>query len=588
MSKENEEKRIPEEFEGVQVNFCKNPQCPNFGVPASTETQPRGPGAKERDRDPYTVVGSGSHSRFSPSIRCSHCNEMPPIKSNRAIVEELDRMSFYLTALPVNCPNISCDNHQIDARADKSRYYFFGKTKAGSQRYQCKLCKSTFSVGSPTVRQRKPHKNIHVFRLLVNKMPLKRICEAADISMPTLYDKIDFIHRQCLAFAGGRERKLLEEMTIKRLYIAVDRQNYLVNWLQTQDKRNIVLNVVGSADNTSSYIFGLHLNFDPSLESAVMEQAALDSGDYQKKYPFRKHARLWLQRDYKDAIERCRISRVRRKSLDGEIESTYQEAIERADVEVAESFDETTMLPLKGMQVHAEYTLYGHFFFLRKLFGGVEKVRFFLDQESGIRAACLAAFTKKVKQGTCDAFYVRINKDLTIDEKKKALAESRKEWNVHKRQYPELVDSALKLMIIKERMKQVKTFGKWQDRWVYHPFPNMSEPEKAVCYLTDMDKYDEDHMAWLYNKASLHAIDRFFMQARRRISLLERAISTPSSASRMWHGYSPYNPGIIIKMLDIFRVFYNYIERGKDKETPAMRLGLAKGTVDMEDILYYR
>jgi hypothetical protein len=40
-------------------------------------------------------------------------------------------------------------------------------------------------------------------------------------------------------------------------------------------------------------------------------------------------------------------------------------------------------------------------------------------------------------------------------------------------------------------------------------------------------------------------------------------------------------------MLDIFRVFYNYVEVGKDKETPAMRLGLAKGTVDMEDIIYY-
>ena len=44
---------------------------------------------------------------------------------------------------------------------------------------------------------------------------------------------------------------------------------------------------------------------------------------------------------------------------------------------------------------------------------------------------------------------------------------------------------------------------------------------------------------------------------------------------------------MVIKMLDIFRVFYNYVEVGKDKETPAMRLGLAKGVVSMEDIIYY-
>ena len=52
-----------------------------------------------------------------------------------------------------------------------------------------------------------------------------------------------------------------------------------------------------------------------------------------------------------------------------------------------------------------------------------------------------------------------------------------------------------------------------------HPFPNMGEPEKAMCYLTDIQEYDEEHLAWLYNKASLHAIDRF-MQFRRRLSLL--------------------------------------------------------------------
>ena len=77
------------------------------------------------------------------------------------------------------------------------------------------------------------------------------------------------------------------------------------------------------------------------------------------------------------------------------------------------------------------------------------------------------------------------------------------------------------------------------------------------------------------------------MQARRRISLLERPIDTPNSAGRRWFGYSPYNPAMVTKMLDIFRVFYNFVEVGKDKDTPAMRLGLAKGGVSMEDVIYY-
>ena len=127
--------------------------------------------------------------------------------------------------------------------------------------------------------------------------------------------------------------------------------------------------------------------------------------------------------------------------------------------------------------------------------------------------------------------------------------------------------------------------GTWQDRWVEHPFPNMGEPDKAMCYLTDIQGYDEDHLAWLYNKASLHAIDRFFMQVRRRLSLLERPISSSASPGRRWFGYGPYKPGIVGKLLDIFRVFYNFVEVGKNKQTPAMRLGLAKGKITVEDIV---
>ena len=134
----------------------------------------------------------------------------------------------------------------------------------------------------------------------------------------------------------------------------------------------------------------------------------------------------------------------------------------------------------------------------------------------------------------------------------------------------------------------MSVIGHWKDRWLTHPFPSMSEPEKAVCYLTDYDDYDDDHLAWLYNKASLRAIDAFFMQVRRRLSLLERPITTASNNRRVWHGYSAYNPRSIVKLLEMFRVFYNYVLVGMDKKTPAMRLGLAKGQVSLEDIVYFQ
>ena len=93
--------------------------------------------------------------------------------------------------------------------------------------------------------------------------------------------------------------------------------------------------------------------------------------------------------------------------------------------------------------------------------------------------------------------------------------------------------------------------GHWKDSWLTYPLPSMSEHEKAVCYLTDYDNdYDENHLAWLYNKISLRAIYAFFIQIRRRLSLLDRPIVTANTDRCVWHSYSVYNPHSIVKLLE--------------------------------------
>ncbi|GLR77397.1 hypothetical protein HUE56_30405 (plasmid) [Azospirillum oryzae] len=118
----------------------------------------------------------------------------------------------------------------------------------------------------------------------------------------------------------------------------------------------------------------------------------------------------------------------------------------------------------------------------------------------------------------------------------------------------------------------------------------MAEPEKKVVLLTDLNGYGVDtldHLAHLFNRASLHAIDRFFMLVRRRLRLLERPIAPTRRARRVWHGYAPYDPAMVGKCLDIFRVWYNWCFTGEDGLTPAEHLGVAKGKVRMEDIVYF-
>jgi hypothetical protein len=123
-------------------------------------------------------------------------------------------------------------------------------------------------------------------------------------------------------------------------------------------------------------------------------------------------------------------------------------------------------------------------------------------------------------------------------------------------------------------------------RWVPHPMPNMGEPAKAMCYLSDRGDLNPATLADYLLDVRMHALDRFFMQVRRRLSVLERPIFSPSSNTR-WHGYAVYNPTVVMRLLEIFRVTYNFVLVGEDRKTPAMRLGLASRPLTLEDIIAF-
>lgn len=164
-----------------------------------------------------------------------------------------------------------------------------------------------------------------------------------------------------------------------------------------------------------------------------------------------------------------------------------------------------------------------------------------------------------------DAFYVSIAKEMTVDEKRRMKRNAKEALAEFMSANPGLTEKKVVLAMIKLRLAAMTTIGKWNDRWLMHPFPDMSEPEKAIAYVTDFGDYDLDHQAWLYNKASMRGVDNLFMRIRRRLTLLERGISSQGNAGRVWNGYAPYNPKQIGKILGIFRAFHNYIHVGEDE-----------------------
>lgn len=541
--------RIPAEHEGLQLNFCRNLECENFGVPPLAVA-----GSGTASTDGYRAIGRVTES----TIYCSRCNQSFSLKSNRATIEEFERQRApFMRIDDPACQNLACVNHAV---VSPECYQSFGKTPGGSTRYRCKACRHTFSVSTrSTTRQRHPEINELVLNLLVNKVPMRRICEVASIQPAVLYSRIQFFHRQAVRFVSDRESALRERLSFTKLRIAVDRQDHVFNWASSADRRNTKLSASGSADCDSGYVFGIELDFDPSMNPFEVDLHARQIGDYPLSGPFRRYARFFLPGDEESVV------------------------VPPAGVAIAET---GTKLPASGMRIHPEYVLMGHFQYLRWMLPHVEAFEFYLDQEPSIRGAFLAACMDLVAQRKADAYFVRIGKTLTIDERKLAVANSETYLDRLQKLHPTQTRWQVAREVMRQRYLEMrKVEPNAANRWVSSVLPHMGEPLKEISCLTDWGDADADRVAGGMLAASLHPIDRFFMLLRRRISLLERPIASASSGHRTWHGYSAYNPEVAQKIMSVFRVVYNYCLIGKDGKTPAMRLGLADAPVAHRQIL---
>lgn len=55
------------------------------------------------------------------------------------------------------------------------------------------------------------------------------------------------------------------------------------------------------------------------------------------------------------------------------------------------------------------------------------------------------------------------------------------------------------------------------------------------------------------------------MQVRRSLTTAERAVASSNTDRRLWHRKSAYNPEVLVKVLSIYRTYFNYCEVGDDR-----------------------
>ncbi len=589
----DDDPRIPPVVGGIEANWCNNPVCENFRIPASLDR-----------KDPcYTISGIRNGDT---ALKCKACGKFSIIKSNLAIAEELHRISESVYnrvkenkrrkyAKRQHCTNAKCPSYGLSVAEYPNLYKKNGKTKAGSQRYLCKACRKSITPSPVEKRHNSDHSkylNQEVFRLYMNKVPLNRMAEITSLSKTALLNKLDMFYERLAEFTYEREQKL-PDMAIDRLYLSTDRQDYNINWTQRQDRRHTTITAIGTADNVSRYVFGMNINYDhePSLEEISKETSELS--DMNKRRYNRRYARLWTAQDYNEEVTK-KQRKKKIKQMDFSSFGLQKHLIEQLTEDIQQSIqpdrhinevNASQKLPAMGCLVHSEYTQYAHFLMLSRLLRNVGKVRFYLDFETGIQRAFNLGFGERIKEHNADAFIVMADKDLTIDQKKQLTAQSKKLIALTMESMGLTETQAINWLICRSMENPIRINNNPYN-WFAHPVNTRQENNKLVAYLSDIGQYEKEHKANLMNLATLTGIDVFFMLVRRRISFLERPIHTASNAGAVWHGYSPYNPQRVEKILQVFRTYYNYMLKGKDGKTPAERLGLSKGVIEARKIFY--
>lgn len=486
--------------------------------------------------------------------------------SNHAVIEEVARLRGIAAALTIgiSCSNPDCDNlgHSLDEAPE--RYQRFGTTSTGTPRVRCKACKRTYSSTSSVAhRLRRPEKTEPIFKALINKVAMRRICELVDVGPETLYQRIDLIASRCRHFASVREEEFARgEHLIDRVHAAVDRQEYVVNSGTSMDSRPTQLLAAATADGFTGYILAQHLHFDPDADPFMLELDARAAGDPQLPSAFRKHARVWLP----------------------------HERLEKQLADVADDLGTMTNDAFRpasrGAQVHEVIGLAAHLQIIARMTAGARYVQLSLDREPGIERLALLSFAERIRAGSSDAYLVRINKLLTQQGKRTALSEAERELAKAKAKMPDLSEAEVLFGLIDARYrKAIRSHPKAKDRWIAHPFPTMSEPEREVLCLSDDGNRPRSQVVHGLARASLRSIDRYFMQIRRKIHVLERPIATSSASFRSWHGYSAYSPVVVMRLIEIFRVVYNYHLVGQKGTTPAQRIGLAQRQYSLQELL---
>ncbi|MGD6994761.1 transposase [Sutcliffiella horikoshii] len=585
----------------IQYNYCINPFCCNIGMGQQKFVEVKGKPSR------YKITGS------SKDHKGLYCNDNPVGKgvsqnckvtplSNWSVAEEVKRLVEMGSIVDIE-PDYQfhkecCSTKDATPFKDAKLFYKRGKSKAKSQRYQCKECKKFTNVlpkrtETTTYHQKKNSILPMLARMLVGKVSVSRSCEILGIGVGTYYHKLEWIYKRCLEFLERYETKPLQTMQFNELWLNTDKMHYYLNNVRKKgqgskqysgmEDLNMQTHLVVTAEALSRYVFRADIayDWDVTLEE-LKEDTRILKEDHLNTFS-RKNDRL----DWSYYPQEPSANDTDDKAV---YEHELKQIINRGKF-------------VDGLNVSSGYTTTAHYLLIKQSLNAIQW-RMISDDDQSIRNSFYRVFNKEIKLTDAHHFVCQVDKTKSrkecLDEFEEARVnlldwaasigyESKNLRNIASRYLTEVFSTH---RFHKDTVNKDGEISRiHSNNPITHPLASKDKGFFRVDCRTDLSSLEPKEIAKMVLNVNDHSTNSFIQQIRRRISSLERPLTTARGDKKSYI-YANFNPKYAQYVVTILRTYYNFCRPFKSsdgiKATPAQRLGITKKQFDWNDILYFK
>jgi hypothetical protein len=254
-----------------------------------------------------------------------------------------------------------------------------------------------------------------------------------------------------------------------------------------------------------------------------------------------------------------------------------------------------------GLHIGSTYTTVGHLWLIKQ-FVKASEWRFVTDEDNSLMTSINRVFSKEIRLSDAHHFLCQTDKSKTRKQAREEFVQARADlinWGTMRgygtRSLRKLAFLQLQEFFEHHHFQKVVstssgTHLEYADNPILHPLATIDRGMRSVDCTTNLSLLEPKDVASLIMNVNDNATNTFIQQIRRRLSILERPLTTARGDGKSYI-YSNFNPKYAQMALTILRTYYNFCFPYKTKDkvgTPAQRLGLTDKQFSLKDIIYLR